>query len=453
MSLTRRPVTDHFGFKILIHEEELSHLAAWVRASPDREVGGDLFGFWTSGGAPAVHCVLGPGPQARGNATSFYQDNGYMVASLRQAQAMHGLQQLGEWHSHHRLGLAEPSHGDVATIRRVFDVYPSVSRFVLCIANLRQAAARAERARDTAAFWLKGGSGDEVAEVGAFLFRRDSPKVLRGAWVVLPGSSPLGESLREQRAIQGASAPSRAWSVARTTLDTPDSSGESAPEGWWTPVAGTDFIRDFDALMRTRFEACRLSLRSGRLHYGFSARSVHVELIFPSAFPHGEVVLQRAGDAGGVILAISCPDEIATSGEDALAVGAPRLAAYVEDVIDRPANWARWYFLECFRAACADAVGAACSVLYEAADVVCVLGDPSRLGAVVFRPTFPAEPAVLRLPATGGAETTLPLLTAQPISLPFSASAIRAEVDLLVEALLYSLAEAPARSGSTAVRR
>src|SRR5262249_46028940 len=49
-------------FKLLAYEGELDQIAGWASASPDLETGGDLFGFWTHGGAPTVEFVLGPGP-------------------------------------------------------------------------------------------------------------------------------------------------------------------------------------------------------------------------------------------------------------------------------------------------------------------------------------------------------------------------------------------------------
>ena len=46
-----------------------------------------------------------------------------------------GLQHIGEWHSHHRLGLAEPSHGDLRTVWSGMEE-PGLRRFVLAIGNI-----------------------------------------------------------------------------------------------------------------------------------------------------------------------------------------------------------------------------------------------------------------------------------------------------------------------------
>ena len=45
----------------------------------EREPGGDLFGTWHDGGNTAVvRLTIGPGKQARGYGTSFFQDKDYL---------------------------------------------------------------------------------------------------------------------------------------------------------------------------------------------------------------------------------------------------------------------------------------------------------------------------------------------------------------------------------------
>ena len=99
-----------------IYSSELDAMASWMAEFPHHETGGSLFGLFTHTGAPVVHLATGPGPLARHNPASFYQDPAYMEEIHAAVWRDHGLQHLGEWHSHHHLGLAEPSRGDVRTV-------------------------------------------------------------------------------------------------------------------------------------------------------------------------------------------------------------------------------------------------------------------------------------------------------------------------------------------------
>jgi hypothetical protein len=60
----------------------------------------------------------------------------YVVFFTGYLTSSQGLCNIGEWHSHHTLGLAEPSDGDQQT---VWNHIPSVAggRFLVFIANIR----------------------------------------------------------------------------------------------------------------------------------------------------------------------------------------------------------------------------------------------------------------------------------------------------------------------------
>ena len=283
-----------FGFKLLAYQGELDQIAGWVLAHPDRETGGDLLGFWTHSGAPALQFVLGPGPQARHEVAAFYQDDDYMREAVRAGQERHGLQQVGEWHSHHRLNLAEPSNGDVHTLMRMFDHHP-IDRFVLCIATLApsSAARRPGGWRAAGLGRLLGGDDAtaETVEIGAFLFRRGHAGFLRGLWVVLPGESPVAGDLRAHSAARPASSPRRVWSVAQTTLDHSFGVGHPPPEGWYTRPEATAFLRAFDLHCRHAYAGCRMSLDDGTFCFGFASGGLPWELRFPPFFPEGPIAL------------------------------------------------------------------------------------------------------------------------------------------------------------------
>lgn len=120
--------------KAVIYQSELDYISRCILDYPDIETGGQLFGFWTSTGSPVVLYVIGPGRNAQHNPTSFIQDYNYLQFIGNELYKRYGLQHIGEWHSHHQLGLAHPSGGDVNTMQ--FGVgKPGFPRLLLCIGN------------------------------------------------------------------------------------------------------------------------------------------------------------------------------------------------------------------------------------------------------------------------------------------------------------------------------
>lgn len=106
----------HPSLFIRIHEGELHRLIRLVMDYPDLETGGQLFGFWLDDGTPVVQYVLGPGKNANHSFAFFNQDIAYLCHVGEVLTRKYGLQHIGEWHSHHKLGLSEPSAHDAKTI-------------------------------------------------------------------------------------------------------------------------------------------------------------------------------------------------------------------------------------------------------------------------------------------------------------------------------------------------
>ena len=103
--------------KALIYQNEAKRIAQLTLQYPSIETGGSLFGYWTHSKSPIVSLASGPGRGSRHNHTSFYQNETYLHDMGTELYDQHGMQHIGEWHSHHRLGLNQPSEGDVNTIR------------------------------------------------------------------------------------------------------------------------------------------------------------------------------------------------------------------------------------------------------------------------------------------------------------------------------------------------
>ena len=124
--------------KALIYSSEISFLGRCILDSPNIETGGQLFGFWTASGNPVVVYAIGPGPKANHQVTFFNQDVDYLERVGNVLVSKFGLMHIGEWHSHHQLGLDRPSGHDANTMQHSIDRL-HLNRFLLYIGNCRGA--------------------------------------------------------------------------------------------------------------------------------------------------------------------------------------------------------------------------------------------------------------------------------------------------------------------------
>lgn len=118
----------------IIYRSELDYLSRCVLDYPNIETGGQLFGFWTNQGVPIVMYVLGPGRNANHQSSFFNQDKEYLIKVGNALLDKYGLCHIGEWHSHHQLGLARPSGHDARTMHNGLSGIPQ-RRLLLCICN------------------------------------------------------------------------------------------------------------------------------------------------------------------------------------------------------------------------------------------------------------------------------------------------------------------------------
>lgn len=124
----------HSANKVSIYHGEAERISRFVMAYPNLETGGDLFGFWTNSGAPVVSYAIGPGRYSTHCYARFYQDAKWLHDAGVGLYDRHGLQHIGEWHSHHQLGLNQPSAGDIRTVVRGMEA-KNWPKFVLMIAT------------------------------------------------------------------------------------------------------------------------------------------------------------------------------------------------------------------------------------------------------------------------------------------------------------------------------
>lgn len=132
--LQREFAVNRYGFKVFVFQEDYQMMTNLVLRYPNLETGGDLFGLWTTDGNAILHVVLGPGQNCKRTGASFFQDISYLKRNGELLTEDYMLCHIGEWHSHHRLGLFQPSGGDSSTVIRN---YPhGVCGFLLIIANI-----------------------------------------------------------------------------------------------------------------------------------------------------------------------------------------------------------------------------------------------------------------------------------------------------------------------------
>lgn len=118
----------------VIYKSELDYISRCILDYPRIETGGQLFGFWSASGTPIVVYAIGPGRRANHQIAFFNQDLEYLTTLGRVLVDKYGLQHMGEWHSHHRLGLAHPSGHDADTMVNSIRK-GNLGRFLLCIGN------------------------------------------------------------------------------------------------------------------------------------------------------------------------------------------------------------------------------------------------------------------------------------------------------------------------------
>lgn len=176
------------NFEVMIYEEDYKQLCAWVLKKTNIETGGDLFGLWADKHTAVIQFVVGPGQECRRSAHSFYQDISYLEKIGSHMTQHEGLCHIGEWHSHHQLGLARPSGGDENTVWNNMPTY-NLKRFVIFIANIESSRQNSFN-----------------VNIGCFLFELESVKgkekqlpALQGTFKMLPNESPLNEKVLEKR--------------------------------------------------------------------------------------------------------------------------------------------------------------------------------------------------------------------------------------------------------------
>jgi len=257
--------------KAIIYQSELDFIAKCVLDYPDEETGGDFFGFWNKDGFPVVQYVIGPGPKTTRSSISFYQDIQYLKQCGALLNARHCLEHIGSWHSHHTLGLAKPSRGDINTMQNALNNY-GVSSFLISICNITK---------------------NEVV-VNGFLFSGENADMYEDcAWVILEGQSPVREDINQlnNKLFSGPEVKEANVKPANTATMRKEKTAEKPvlPKGsYFETTQGQEYLKKVYAKLESNRELEKVDLvqkEDARIGIKFNYDGDGYEIIFPHEFP------------------------------------------------------------------------------------------------------------------------------------------------------------------------
>lgn len=167
------PTTGRRGHKVFIYESEYAFICRETlrMAALGLETGGQLFGEETWEGTLLVTKVLGPGPDAQHSPAFFQQDIPFLKREADRIIRIGSLKQVGEWHSHHHLGLSVPSGRDTKSMLTAIRMHSEMSQYLLSIAVC----------------------DDRFASATPFMYNQDGYDTWE--WEVIPGESPVRKVL------------------------------------------------------------------------------------------------------------------------------------------------------------------------------------------------------------------------------------------------------------------
>jgi len=274
MRFTKTPL------KISIYESELDFIARCVMDFPYAETGGDFFGLWTKEGFPVICYAIGPGGRAERTATHFNQDVDYLKECGFLLNGRFALEHIGAWHSHHGMSLAEPSQGDVRTMKNALEE-TGFERFIISICNIEN---------------------EEVA-VNGFLFTNESMHDYTACnWEILQGASPMRENLDAAKdSLLGLFTEPQAkdvsYFVRNIEAEEVKTGGhitvkpEFPKNSYWTKPEGRQYLKNVFERMAARDDLSEvelLQLPDKRVAISFMHQRNAYEIRFPNSFPNGE---------------------------------------------------------------------------------------------------------------------------------------------------------------------
>ena len=168
-------------FTAYVYENDYKQIQKLVLQYPEIETGGDLFGLWQNKNTVVIQLFIGPGKDCRRTTTSFHQDIGYLGKVGGVITTEEGLCNVGEWHSHHQIGMPNPSRNDNDT---VLSNMPGLGldRFVLFIASIEKKQKRSHEVKL-----------DNI-KIRCFIYKEGLPRLqqpIEGEIVQISGENPI----------------------------------------------------------------------------------------------------------------------------------------------------------------------------------------------------------------------------------------------------------------------
>lgn len=276
----------------IIYRSEMDFISRCILDYKNLETGGELFGFWSALGTPVVLYAIGPGPRANHQMTFFNQDTEYLNKVGNTIVARFGLHHIGEWHSHHQLGLAQPSAHDVQTMIATIRAQ-SLHRFLCCIGNCTK----------------------EYSTLKAFNFVDD--KYFRAEWAINDLESPFRKVIDEQLGtlIQVPRTPLASYKAMVRPATVTFQSAPLYLDGYWLNEKPNRLVlKDILDHVTSRNPSLSTSINMD------SSRYVHIisqgdsfieDIMFGEGFPNTPPIIKRIQN--GHVQSLRCPEWFPTN--------------------------------------------------------------------------------------------------------------------------------------------
>lgn len=267
--------------KAIIYQSELNFISKCILDYPSIETGGDLFGFWSYSGFPVIQYAIGPGANSNHSISFFQQDKAYLENFGAELNKRHALQHIGEWHSHHQLGLAKPSYHDCNTVVDAINDC-QLGKFFLVIGNVR--------------------SGQST--INGFFFTEERQHDYSPCpWVVLEGMSPIRkdiDAINSKYIHQPTTEEPQIIDLATTSLSSNSFVKPSFnPEHWLKTELGKTQLKEiYTALVKSYTEVQMFIQDNQALDIKFQSEDERYELNFPANYPDQPFSLGLITDNG-----------------------------------------------------------------------------------------------------------------------------------------------------------
>lgn len=258
--------------KALIYASELDYIAKCIQDYPNIETGGQLYGAWTASGAPRVIYAIGPGPRANHQTTFFNQDVEYLE-TVGVKLKEYGLQHIGEWHSHHHLGLPHPSGHDAQTMQNGI-VQLNLNRLLLCI----------------------GSFNDSGIIINPFNFARNA-RFVPAQWEIINTRNRLREVIDNELASILRNPSSSNYSFAEEYI-VPQRQPVSNQSGWFSIIENRQAFKQIIDTLKTQpwiNETTPQISTDGIVNLKIVTRTFAEIITFPADFPNAPFEIERMG--------------------------------------------------------------------------------------------------------------------------------------------------------------